>query len=141
MLDPDLVQELLSTALATGGRFAEVFAEDRVSTSLRLDDGKREEVVAGADRGAGVRGFLRAPQARPRGELRRALGGGAPPRAAAGDAGRGKAGRGVPDGMRGAGGRGRRGAAGPAPAVPNGPARRGDGGGDARRPARACRGD
>ncbi len=63
MLDPELVHELLSIALATGGRFAEVFAEDRVSTSLRLDDGRIEEVVAGADRGAGVRVFHGGSQA------------------------------------------------------------------------------
>ncbi|MFN2590187.1 MAG: TldD/PmbA family protein [Actinomycetota bacterium] len=57
MLDPDLVRHTLRTALATGGRFAEVFAEERISTSIRLDDGRIEEVVAGSDRGAGVRVF------------------------------------------------------------------------------------
>ena len=40
VLDPDLVREVLRHALATGGRFAEVFAEDRTSTSIRLDDRK-----------------------------------------------------------------------------------------------------
>jgi TldD protein len=57
MLDPDLVRELLASALSTGGRFAELFAEDRGSTTLRLDDGRIEEVVAGSDRGAGIRVF------------------------------------------------------------------------------------
>src|SRR2546429_1188672 len=57
MLDPELVQDLLRRALATGGRFAEVYAEDRVTTTIRLDDRKIEEVLTGTDRGAGVRVF------------------------------------------------------------------------------------
>lgn len=55
MLEPDLVAEVLRTALATGGRLAEVFAEARRSTTIRLDDRKIEEVVSGADRGVGIR--------------------------------------------------------------------------------------
>ena len=57
MLDPELVQRVLTEALSRGGRFAELFAEVRTSTSIRLDDGKIEEVVSGRDRGAGVRVF------------------------------------------------------------------------------------
>jgi TldD protein len=57
MLDPDVVRELLAAALSTGGRFAEVFAEERTSTTIRLDDGRIEEVVTGSDRGAGIRVF------------------------------------------------------------------------------------
>ncbi len=57
MLDPELVSQLLAEALSSGGRFAELFAEIRSSTSIRLDDGKIEEVVSGRDRGAGVRVF------------------------------------------------------------------------------------
>src|SRR6266542_646195 len=63
MLDPDLVRELLTEALSTGGRFAELFAEERDSTSLRLDDGRIEEVVSGSDRGAGIRVFHGESQA------------------------------------------------------------------------------
>jgi len=55
VLDPELVSQLLAEALSSGGRFAELFAEIRSSTSIRLDDGKIEEVVSGRDRGAGVR--------------------------------------------------------------------------------------
>ena len=63
MLDPEVVRELLVEALSTGGRFAELFAEDRDSTSLRLDDGRIEEVVSGSDRGAGIRVFHGESQA------------------------------------------------------------------------------
>jgi len=55
LLDPDVVADVLATALSTGGRFAEVFAETRIHTALHLDDGRIEEVVTGADRGAGIR--------------------------------------------------------------------------------------
>jgi TldD protein len=55
MLDGDLVRETLETALASGAGTAEVYAEERRSTSLRLDDGKIEELTSGVDRGAGVK--------------------------------------------------------------------------------------
>jgi TldD protein len=55
MLDEALVRDVLSAALRSGGRFAEVYAEERHSTSLRLDDGRVEEASTGLDRGAGVR--------------------------------------------------------------------------------------
>jgi TldD protein len=63
VLDPDLVRDVLGHALASGGRFAEVFAEARTSTSIRLDDRKIEEVVSGGDRGAGIRVFHGGSQA------------------------------------------------------------------------------
>jgi len=63
MLDPELAADLLRAALSTGGRFAEVFAEQRTSTSIRLDDGRIEEVTAGSDRGAGIRVFHGESQA------------------------------------------------------------------------------
>jgi TldD protein len=55
VLDEDLVQEVLRASLASGGRFAEVFAEERRSTQIRLDDRRIEELSDGLDRGAGVR--------------------------------------------------------------------------------------
>jgi TldD protein len=55
MLDEEVVRDVLKAALASGGRFAEIYAEERHSTSLRLDDGKVEEASTGLDRGAGVR--------------------------------------------------------------------------------------
>jgi TldD protein len=55
VLDQVLLEATLATALRSGGDFAEVFAEDRRSSSARLDDGKVEELVSGRERGAGVR--------------------------------------------------------------------------------------
>lgn len=55
MLDRDLVHEILEVARRKGGDFAEVFVEEKSSTSIRLDDGKVEELTTGSDRGAGVR--------------------------------------------------------------------------------------
>ncbi|GAC1410091.1 MAG: TldD/PmbA family protein [Actinomycetota bacterium] len=54
-LDDATVRSTLSAALATGGEFAEIFAEDRASTSVRLEDRKVEELTTGTDRGAGIR--------------------------------------------------------------------------------------
>ena len=55
MLDRPLAEEVLTSARRRGGEFAEIFVEERSSTSIRLDDGKIEELTSGLDRGAGVR--------------------------------------------------------------------------------------
>ncbi len=55
MLDRELLDEVLRAARRRGGSFAEVFVEEKTSTSIRLDDGKVEELATGLDRGAGVR--------------------------------------------------------------------------------------
>src|SRR5216117_1719873 len=55
MLDRELAGEVLRAARRRGGAFSELFVEDRTSTSIRLDDGKVEELTTGLDRGAGVR--------------------------------------------------------------------------------------
>ena len=55
MIDSSVVQRTLDDALATGGDFAEVFVEDRRSSSALLDDGKVEQLTSGRDRGAGIR--------------------------------------------------------------------------------------
>ena len=55
MLDRSLIDEVLNVALARGGSFAELFAEERRSAAIRLDDGRIEELTSGLDRGAGVR--------------------------------------------------------------------------------------
>jgi TldD protein len=55
MIDEAVLPRVLAAALRTGGDFAEVYAEDRRSTTAYLDDGKIEEVTSGRDRGAGIR--------------------------------------------------------------------------------------
>lgn len=54
-LPPTLGADVLRRALARGGDLAEIFAEERRSLSMRLDDAKVESVVSGVDRGASVR--------------------------------------------------------------------------------------
>jgi TldD protein len=55
VLDHELINRTLGTALRTGGEFAEVFVEDKRSSSAMLDDGRVEELTSGRDRGAGIR--------------------------------------------------------------------------------------
>ncbi len=55
MIEEAVVSRVLGAALHTGGDFAEVFVEDKRSSSGRLDDGKIEELGSGRDRGAGIR--------------------------------------------------------------------------------------
>jgi TldD protein len=55
VIDEDVISRVIGTALQTGGDFAEVFAEDKRSSSAVLDDGKVEELTSGRDRGAGIR--------------------------------------------------------------------------------------
>jgi TldD protein len=55
VLDEAVIQRTLGAALRTGGDFAEVFAEDKRSSSAMLDDGRVEELSSGLDRGAGIR--------------------------------------------------------------------------------------
>ena len=55
MIDHDVVERTLGVALRTGAEFAEVYAEDKRTTSIGLDDGRIEQVTSGRDRGAGIR--------------------------------------------------------------------------------------
>lgn len=55
LIDSDVLGRVLSTAMRTGGEFAEVFVEDKRTTSAMLDDGRIEQVTSGRDRGAGIR--------------------------------------------------------------------------------------
>ncbi|MCL5735481.1 MAG: TldD/PmbA family protein [Actinobacteria bacterium] len=52
---PEFGSRILRRSLARGGDFAEIFAEDRHSLSMRLEDGKIENVASGTDRGASIR--------------------------------------------------------------------------------------
>ncbi|HZB39323.1 MAG TPA: TldD/PmbA family protein [Ilumatobacter sp.] len=55
MIDQDVIERTLGVALRTGAEFAEIYAEDKRSTSVGLDDGRIEQVTSGRDRGAGIR--------------------------------------------------------------------------------------
>jgi TldD protein len=55
LVEPQLAERVLARALARGGDLAELYAEDRSSFSLALDDGRIERPQAGSERGAGVR--------------------------------------------------------------------------------------
>ncbi len=55
MLETPIVEATLQRALAGGGDFADVFVEDRASTSSTYDDGKVEEMRSSRSRGAGIR--------------------------------------------------------------------------------------
>ena len=55
MIEEAVISRTLGAALRTGGDFAEVFVEDKRSSSALLDDGKVEELTSGRDRGAGIR--------------------------------------------------------------------------------------
>jgi len=55
LIDHDVVDRTLATALRNGGDFAELFAEDKRSSSAVFDDGRVEELTSGRDRGVGIR--------------------------------------------------------------------------------------
>jgi TldD protein len=55
LIDSDVLERVLSSALAGGGDMAEVFAEDAASASAMLDDRRVEELSSGRSRGAGIR--------------------------------------------------------------------------------------
>ena len=55
MIDRDVLERVLAEGLRTGAEFAEVYAEDKRTTSAGLDDRKVEQVNSGRDRGAGIR--------------------------------------------------------------------------------------
>ncbi|PZS24083.1 MAG: TldD/PmbA family protein [Acidimicrobiales bacterium] len=55
MIETPTVERVLGEALRRGGDFAELFAEDRRTSSASFDDAKVEELASGRDRGAGIR--------------------------------------------------------------------------------------
>ena len=57
MLSKALLEDIINTALSTGGTFAEGFVEDRYNTSLYLIGGKIEDGMTGRDFGVGIRIF------------------------------------------------------------------------------------
>ncbi len=57
MLSKSIVEDVLTAALSTGGDFAEVFAEDRFSNNMTLQEGKIDRSISGRDAGVGIRVF------------------------------------------------------------------------------------
>jgi TldD protein len=55
VLAPEVAERVLARALASGGEFAEVFAESRSGLSMTIDESRVESVQAGAEEGAGIR--------------------------------------------------------------------------------------
>ncbi|MFN2625889.1 MAG: TldD/PmbA family protein [Mycobacteriales bacterium] len=55
MLDPSDAHAVLAAALAGGADWAEIYAERRDSTAIRIDDRRVEELTSARDVGAGVR--------------------------------------------------------------------------------------
>ena len=55
VIEQDVLERVLAGAVRSGADFAEVYAEDKRSTSAGLDDGRVEQVTSGRDRGAGIR--------------------------------------------------------------------------------------
>ena len=55
VLNEETVNRILAEALARGGDFADLFAEQRFRTSIVLNEGRIESVTYGFPRGAGVR--------------------------------------------------------------------------------------
>lgn len=55
LVDPEVLIKVLTKGRSTGAEFAEIYVEDKRSTSAGLDDGKVEQVTSGRDRGAGIR--------------------------------------------------------------------------------------
>jgi TldD protein len=54
-LDPSLVERTLAEALATGGEFADVFAEEKRTTTFGMEDDRLERLQLAQERGIGVR--------------------------------------------------------------------------------------
>ncbi|MHB8378799.1 MAG: TldD/PmbA family protein [Acidimicrobiales bacterium] len=55
LVEGDVLRRTIDEALSRGGQFAEVFVEDRATTSAVLDQRRVEELSSGRDRGAGIR--------------------------------------------------------------------------------------
>jgi TldD protein len=55
LVEKDVLERVLGEAMGRGGEFAEVFVEDRATSSATLDQRRVEELSSGRDRGAGIR--------------------------------------------------------------------------------------
>ena len=57
MLNRSIIDDVLTTALCTGGDFAEIFGEDRYNNSINMIGGQVEKAMTGRDYGVGLRIF------------------------------------------------------------------------------------
>ena len=55
LVEHDVLERTLGEAMARGGEFAEVFVEDRTTSSAMLDQRRVEQLSSGRERGAGIR--------------------------------------------------------------------------------------
>lgn len=55
MLNQLLVQDIIAAALETGGDFAEVFVEDKTSSTIQMVGGSVDSAISGRDFGVGIR--------------------------------------------------------------------------------------
>jgi TldD protein len=55
ILAPDLSKKVLRRVLSHGGQYADIFLEQRKTTSIHLEDDKVEKVSTGVDSGIGIR--------------------------------------------------------------------------------------
>jgi TldD protein len=55
MLDNMDISRILRRALSGGGEFADIYFEEGSSTSIVCEEGKIEKIIAGTDRGVGIR--------------------------------------------------------------------------------------
>lgn len=55
MLSQGIIEKVLTAAVETGGDFAEIFIEDKTSSSLTMTGGVVEKAVSGRDFGIGIR--------------------------------------------------------------------------------------
>ena len=55
MLDQNIAAEVMACAVRTGGDFAEIFLEDKLTNSISLQTGKIEAAKTGRTHGAGIR--------------------------------------------------------------------------------------
>ncbi|MBI5698907.1 TldD/PmbA family protein [Candidatus Saganbacteria bacterium] len=58
MLSKQQLEEILQEALKTGAEFAEIFLEEKNSTSVGLEDNRLEKIILGTEAGCGIRVML-----------------------------------------------------------------------------------
>jgi len=55
VLDPELLCRALKRVMSRGGQYADIFLENKRTSSIHLEDNKIEKVVSGVDSGVGIR--------------------------------------------------------------------------------------